>query len=86
MVTHQRNDAQGMEYDNSSSVRTVHDSSSSHPAFAKILATQRAVLAAQGPYPYNPNFPNSDYISDVEDDNETDSESGDMELEIDTSK
>lgn len=45
-------DVLGVEYNNSLSARTVHDSSPYHPWFAKTLAAQHATLAADGLSPH----------------------------------
>lgn len=58
--------AAGVVWDNSSSVQTVHDSSSFHPWFAKILAAHRDVLAAQGQHPHTGDVPGSPHYSNAE--------------------
>lgn len=82
----QQVDAEGMEYDNSSSILTVHDSSPIHPWFAKRLAAERPPSTAQGSYLQNLLLPVSPDLSDFEEEVGEDFVATNMQLSINDSK
>lgn len=66
VTANRQEEAPGVEYNNSSSVRLVPNSSSSHPWYAKVLAAQRAESTAQGPDPHTEDVSGSSDYSDLE--------------------
>ena len=66
MPANQQNDAQGVDYDNSLSIRTVHDSSTNHPWFAKTLETERQAMVTHPSLPFIPSLNPTNSLSDTD--------------------
>lgn len=75
--------AHGVQYNNSSSVRTVVDTSSSHPRLTKTRAAQREVLAPEANYD---DFEGVSEASDEDEDLQINPPSASTQLPMDDSK